>query len=453
MIKTDSGNANIFAEVYGKYVKFDLTSGRWLAWDGKRWSREAGENQAQALSRGVALVWFKEMGVCTDKQGRKEAFEHWEYTSSAAGVRNMLFLAKSEPGIAVSAKDLDTHPYLLNVLDGTIDLTTGVIRKHDPNDMMTQLANVTYEGDAGRLGTELWSKCLQTWHPSGGTDGTWDYLQELMGYCLTGITSSRCFPIFWGNGKNGKNVFLDTFLMMLGDYAALAPRTLIEASGREEHPAEIADLMGKRLVLASEPKRGSKLKTSLVKAMTGDCRMKARFMRQDFFEFTPTHKMVMMTQNLPMVDETTDAIWDRIHKIQWGVKIQKADQDPKLTEKLKEEWPGILRWAVDGCLRWQKTGILYPTKKIEAETQAYREEQNPAKKLVDTSFVLGATLFVASGDLNKVVSDWIEFNGEECVLTRADVFTFLKDNGCTPGVRRFGNETRRGWLGVGLRAS
>lgn len=452
MIKTDSGNASIFAEVYGKYVRYDLTSGRWLAWDGKRWSREAGENQAQALSRGVALVWFKEMGECTDKGDRKDAFQHWEYTSSAAGVRNMLFLAKSEPGIAVSAKDLDTHPYLLNVLDGTIDLTTGVMRKHDPNDLMTQLAKVTYGECTNPPGIEMWTKCLETWHPAGGVDGTWDYLQELMGYCLTGNTSSRCFPIFWGNGKNGKNVFLDTFLMMLGDYAALAPRTLIEASGREEHPAEIADLMGKRLVLASEPKKGSKLKTSLVKAMTGDCRMKARFMRQDFFEFTPTHKVVMMTQNLPVVDETTDAIWDRLHKVRWGVKIPKEEQDPGLTAKLRGEWPAILKWAIEGCLRWQKKGILFPTEKIEKDTLEYRVEQNPAAKFVETSLILGKGMFLLGGTLTTLLTQWQEFAEDPELLTKIDVTACLKEKGCVYGVKKMGGILQRGWHGVGLRA-
>ena len=363
----------------------------------------------------------------------------------------MLFLAKSEPGIAISVRDLDTHPYLLNVLDGTIDLQSGKIRKHNPNDLLTQLASVEYKEDSKSLSTERWQKCLEEWHPDGKTDGTWNYLKLLAGYCLTGDTSSRCFHISWGGGKNGKNVFYDTLLLMLGDYASIAPRTLVEAEGRTEHPTELADLWGRRMILLSEPKRGSKLKTALVKAMTGDSRIKARFMRQDFFEFTPTHKAIMLTQNLPIVDETTDAIWDRLHKLRWGERFDGARQDPRLTEKLKAEWPGILRWAFEGCLEWQKIGILKPTDKIAAETEKYREEQNPAKKFVEANYIIGGhNMFTSSADLNKRREDWNDFGNLE--VSKADLDFFLRENGCINNKKRIQGTIQRGWFGLGTRA-
>ena len=187
--------------------------------------------------------------------------------------------------------------------------------------------------------------------------------------CLTGDTSSRVFPIFYGVGKNGKSVFLDTLMMLLGDYATIAPRTLLRVTRHEEHATEIACLLRKRMVIASETRKNIKLKAALVKAMTGDARLKARFMRQDYFDFKPTHKTILVTQNLPIIDETSDAIWDRVHKMEWGVRIPDHRQNTHLLEDLREEWPGILKWAVEGCLKWQNDGILIPTKSIRKQTE------------------------------------------------------------------------------------
>lgn len=449
--RTDMGNANLYADMFRDSVRFDKTSGKWLAWDGKRWSRESGETQAQLYARGVSIFWFNKIGDAGDKDERKELYKHWEYVSSATGVKNMLFLVKSEPGISLSGEMLDTHEYLLNVSDGTIDLKTGIIRDHDPNDLITQLAPVEYGKGEGNIGRELWIQCLKDWHPDGEAEKTWDYLQEFAGYCCTGDTSSRCFPIFWGTGKNGKNVFVDTLKGILGDYAGVASRTLVEAEKQDSHPTEVAALWKKRLVLVSEPKKGNKLKTSLVKAMTGDGTLTARFMRQDFFEFKPTHKAVMLTQNLPIIDETTDAIWDRIHKLRWGVRIPKEKQDTKLSEKLIAEWPGILRWMVEGCLRWQEKGILVPTAKIEAEVKVYRDEQNPAKRFIEANYIVGkATMFVSSTDLNRKREEWNSFG--EMEITKVELDQFLRESGCTSGARRFGGVAVRGWIGLGERS-
>lgn len=448
---TDMGNARMFADMFGDKVRYDKTTGKWMAWDGRRWSREDGQTQAELYCRGVSMYWYKKLAGAPDKKTRREIFRYWQYSSSATGARNLLYFAKSEPGIAISAKELDQHPYLLNVLDGTVDLRTGEIREHQPGDLITQLAPVEYRRDLENPGKERWDLCLPQWHPDGKTDGTWNYLKLLAGYCLTGDTSSRCFHISWGGGKNGKNVFYDTLMLMMGDYASIAPRSLVEAGDRTEHPTELADLWGKRMVLVSEPKRGSKLKTALVKAMTGDSLIKARFMRQDFFEFKPTHKAIMLTQNLPVVDETTDAIWDRLHKLRWGVRFDGAMQDPHLTERLRTEWTGILRWAIEGCLEWQKAGILKPTEKIEAETQAYRNEQNPAKKFVDASFVVGSGMFVSSVNIRGMLDTWNRFS-EEKMLGIDEVYRYLREHGCMNGPKRMNGELQRGWHGVGRRA-
>jgi putative DNA primase/helicase len=152
---------------------------------------------------------------------------------------------------------------------------------------------------------------------------------------------------------------------------------LLTVSRNREHPTEIADLYGKRLSIASETKKDDKLRAELVKSLTGDKYQKARFMHKDFFEFVQTAKVVLETNHLLAVDDTGDAIWDRVHYVKWAVSIPKEEWDTHLTKKLMEEWTGILHWAVAGCLKWQEDGALIPTEAICRHTEEYRNEQDP----------------------------------------------------------------------------
>lgn len=446
--QTDMGNSLRFADTFRGKIKYDKTTGKWMGWDGRRWDREGGTEQAQLYCRGVAMEWRNALNADMAKDEQSKMFRHWQYSSSAAGVRNLLFLARSEPGLAVSGDMLDTHPMLLNVENGTIDLETGEKKNHDPDDLITQLAPVVYDPEAR---CPMWMECLNTWHPED--DGTIEYLQRLAGYCLTGKITSRCFPIFWGEGKNGKNTFLDTLMKMLGDYASEAPRSLLAATKNEGHPTEVASLWKKRLVIASEPEQGMTLRVGLVKSMTGDARIMARFMRQDFFQFEPTHKTIMMTQHLPRVTETENAIWDRLHKVGWKVRIPRDRQIEGLSDRLSVEWPGILNWALGGCLKWQEPpGILRPTARIERETEDYRREQNPAKKFVDSMLVRGDGLFIPSGELNAMLGEWNAWEEGATALGKKDLATYLEGIGCLKNkVRRVGDGTVKGWIGVGRR--
>jgi len=452
---TDMGNARMFADMFGDKVRYDKTTGKWMAWDGRRWSREDGQTQAEMYCRGVSMYWHKKLVGAPDKKTGREIFRHWQYSSSATGARNLLYFAKSEPGIAVSYKELDTHPYLLNVLDGTIDLKTGRIREHRPSDLITQLADVAYCADIEHPKLVKWQQSLKDWHRNGNTDGTWEYLQKLAGLCLTGDIGSRCMFIFWGKGMNGKNGFVDPFYLMLGDYSAVASRTLINARSMDQHPTEIATLWKKRLVVASEPEKGNRLKVGLVKAMTGDIVLNARFMRQDEFFFKPTHKIIMMTQNLPAVEETEDAIWDRLHKIPWLTRIPKEERIPDYgAVYLRDEYTGILRWAIEGYqkLLRQPVPILAPTKLIENETKEYRDEQNPAKKFVDSLFHVSPGMFTPSSTVNRLFSEWIEFGDEKLMPTKTELVRYLNDAGCVNKLRKMEGRTERGWFGLGIRS-
>ena len=444
---TDLGNAERFAEQFGNRIRFNWTTGQFLYYDGVRWNAHTGKSVARKFAYKVARDILKEADAVTDLEKRKR-LANWSFASeSTRGIHGTLELAKALDPVDCYSEQFDTDQFLLNLKNGTLDLRTGNLRDHDPGDMISKLAPMTWNGEVSSLdGDQLWLRCCVRWMKD--EQDAIDYLQRLGGMCLTGDITSRVFPIFWGTGKNGKNVFLDTLLGILGDYGMAAPRTLLTESYTEEHATEIAGLVGMRLVVASESKAGRKLKTSLVKQMTGDSKIRGRFMRQDYFDFDITHKTVLMTQNLPVIDEVTDAIWDRVHKIEWGVRIPDDEQDHQLLKKLKREWPQILGWFVEGCLKWQADGYLKPTEEIIKGTLEYRADMNPLKDFKTECCILGEDEFVGMRILKEAFNGW---NPEKKVMGSRTFAALMRSSGYIDRLKRVDGKPLKCWMGLRLR--
>lgn len=438
-LRTDAGNVASFAKQFSGKVKYNRTIGKWMEYDDMRWNSNRGDGAAERHFSDLGKVIWSSLAHCSSAEARREVFKWATYANSTRGIRNGLSLARSHTDIEVFATDFDTDPYLLNCEDGTINLRSGELQPHSPDDKITQLAPVSYKEDTG---VELWMNCLKTWHQ--GVMETIEYLQRLAGMCLTGDVSSRVFPIFYGLGKNGKSKFLDTLLGILGDYATVAPRTLLKQTRYDSHPTDLAGLFGKRLVLASETEQ-MRLKVDVVKSMTGDKRITARFMRGDFFDFTPTHKTILVSQHLPIITETADAIWDRVHKLGWEVRITEAQENTHLYEDLKKEWPGILKWCVEGCLKWQQDGTLKRTKSIQKQTETYRRESRPLSDFVEDMCVIGLGCFVPLSELYVVYKGWGDY-GE----TFREFNKQMRELGYQSKERKINAKTVKCWLGLGL---
>lgn len=359
----------------------------------------------------------------------------------------MLKLARSEPGIAVTAGECDANPWLLNVQNGTLDLRAGKLRPHCQGDMLTKLAPVRYDPDCP---TPLWDAFLSR-IMDGNAEMT-AYLSRIAGLCLTGAITQQELFIFWGGGANGKNVFLDTIMGLLGDYAGAAPDSLLVVRTHDEHPTEIADLLGKRLVVASELEEGARLRVALVKRLTGDATLKARFMRQDVFEFRRTHKLIIVTNSKPLIRENTHAIWRRIRLVPFSVTIPASERDPHLTDKLRAEWPGILAWAVRGCLSWQREGMKPPHEVLLA-SQNYQAEQDVLSDFIADRCVRAPKCRVPRNDLFMAYQSWAKQTGEPHPLDRTALFERMRR---VPGVedvqwRPLGTTVPvRGFSGIGL---
>ena len=276
-------------------------------------------------------------------------------------------VARSDRRVAATADLWDADTWLLNTPAGTVDLRTGTMREHRREDCITKSTAVAPAAEAD---CPIWRAFLARVTDNDGS--LQEYLQRLCGYCLTGSIIEHIFAFFYGTGANGKGTFLNTQTGLLGDYAAIAPAEVFQSSKTDRHPTELAMLRGARLVTAQETEEGRIWAESRIKALTGGDPVTARFMRADFFTFAPTFKLMIAGNHKPGLKSVDEAIRRRLHLVPFEVQIPAGERDKSLADKLKAEWPGILRWMIDGGLKWQADG-LRPPAAVQDATEAYFE--------------------------------------------------------------------------------
>jgi putative DNA primase/helicase len=319
--------------------------GQWQRWDGQRWQPD----KTLALFEAVRRFLRQQDG--SSKLG------------AAATVAAVERLTRCDRRVAATADQWDADPWKLNTPAGVLDLETGSLADPDPEQYHRKVAAVAPTGECPR-----WESFLL--EVMGGDAEMVSYLQRVAGYCLTGSTREHAFFFCYGTGRNGKGVFLNTLSGVLGDYATVADmNTFTEANG-ERHPTELAMLQGARLVIAQETEEGRRWAESRIKALTGGDKISARYMRQDFFQFTPAFKLLIAGNHRPRLSVVDEAMRARLNIIPFTVTIPAERRDPQLADKLREEWPGILNWALVGCLRYQAEG-LQPPASVQAATDDY----------------------------------------------------------------------------------
>ena len=437
---TDMGNAQFFADLHGENVKHCTIWNKWIAWDGKRWDVDKTAAVYRLAKKTVAEL-YKRAGDIEEQKAREALARHALASENENRINAMINLAESEPNIAVQPDIFDKDPWLLNVKNGTIDLRTGELKPHDRADFITKLVPIEYRPETE---TPLWRAFLN--RIMDGNNDLIRFLQKAAGYSLTGLTNERCLFICYGTGANGKSVFLGTLLKIAGEYAKQVPKELlIKRRYGNEHPTVIADLLGVRLATTIETEKDNIFAESQVKWLTGGDRITARFMRGDYFQFNPTHKILMATNHKPIIRGTDNAIWDRIRLIPFNVTIPPEEQDKNLAEKLEAELPGILAWAVEGCLLWQREGLCPPPEVTKA-TEKYREEMDILADFFVDCCIIGPEHTEKNTDLYKTYCRWCEEQGEKPASQR----TFSQ----SLQERGYRNErTRNGRIWRGLRLS
>lgn len=452
---TDVGNAKRLILAHGARFRYVAAWGAWHVYDGRRWKRDSKGEIVEAAKDVARSLWAEVAAAAgtVDKAAdagmsevaeiasrTRKALAAWASKSESANrIDAMVKLARTSPEVAVEPADLDPDPWLFNVANGTIDLRTGRLRAHRPQDMITKLSPVVYRPGAP---CPEWVAFLERVIPDPEVRL---FLQEVVGYAMVAVITEHILVFGYGVGANGKTTMLQALLTMSGDYGRQAEPDLLMAR-REAHPTGMADLMGARLVVSTEVDEGRRLAEATVKQLTGADRIKARFMRQDFFEFEPTHTLFLAANHRPVVRGTDHAIWRRLRLLPFTVTIPPEDQDHHLVDKLRAEMPGILAWAVEGCLRWQKSGLSMP-KAVMAATEDYRVDMDVLGAYLDECCVVSEVAYVSSENLYRSYVEWCDANGEHA-LSQRRLGPALVERGFER--RKHGAQRRWHWFGVGL---
>ncbi len=426
---TEDALALAFTRRYHRDWRYVAAWGRWLVWDGHRWRTEetlAATDLIRSVCRHAAVH------ADNPKVAAKLAT-----SGTVGGVER---LARSDRRHAATTAEWDADPWLLNTPGGVIDLRTGRSRPHRREDRMTKVTTATPDGNC-----PIWQQFLA--EITGDDAALQAYLQRMAGYALTGSTQEHALFFLYGTGANGKSVFAGTLATILGDYAANAPMdTFMETRG-ERHPTDMAGLRGARFVAAIETEQGRRWAESKVKNLTGGDKISARFMRQDFFEFLPQFKLFVAGNHKPAIRNIDEAMKRRLHLIPFTITVPPERRDKHLQHKLLAERDGILAWAVQGCLAWQRLGRLDPPQRVLEATEEYFEAEDALGRWLDERCVREANAKSLTAELFNDWKLWADAAGEFIGSQRR-----FSDLLSTRGVEKWRNTAGvRGFRGVGLK--
>ena len=422
---TDTGNAEALAHLFGDRLRYVPAWKTFIHFNGTHWREDVGNVAMLKLSKRVidnmpAGRWK----AASQKRPRREA---------------MIALAKGEIA-SIEPEHLDADPLLFGVRNGVLDLRTGKLRPHRPEDLITKIAPVDFDPKAK---APRWEKFLREIQPQGAVR---DFLQRNFGYALSGEVGERIVVVLLGAGRNGKSLLLRTLQSVMGPYAKTTAAELLMVKDHSAHPTEIADLFGVRLAVSSEIKKGRTFDEEQVKRLCGDDRLKARRMREDFWEFDPTHKIVIAANHKPRVRDTTDSFWDRFRLVMFNVRIADKKVNTRLRAEMLQERSGILNWLLRGYLAFRRRGLVPPKAVLDA-TKAYRTREDVLGQFLEEHCAFDlATARVSAADLLARATKWaapLNFHAPSA-KTLAER---LEEKGCTSKHTNRGNV----WLGVRLK--
>lgn len=372
---TDLGNAERFAAQHRETVRYVYAWRTWLLWTGQRWRRDLGAG-VMALAKVTVRTIYAEAAAELDQE-RREKIAAWAGKSEhEARLRAMLFLAQSEPGIPITPDQLDRDPFLLNCLNGTLELRTLHLRPHRREDHCTKVTAAPYEPESRH---PVWDAFLARMLP----DERGAFLQRVAGYSLTGDTSERKVFLAHGDTATGKSTFLSSIHNTLGDYAATADFSSFLERRADGPRNDLARLAGARLVVSVEVQEGAKMAEGLVKLLTGGDRVTARFLYGEHFEFTPQFKLILAANDRPRASDQDEAFWSRVLEIPFEVSLPEAERDPEVKKTLtdpEQAGAAILAWAAEGAAAWFASGLGTPPA-VRQATAAYRDAMDPLRRV------------------------------------------------------------------------
>jgi len=439
---TDAGNAEAFALLFGEGVRFDHKQKRWLVWGQHRWLSDA-DALVDRLALQTVRVRYQAAATIPHDEQRRSAVK-WALDSESHRRRqDLLASARSLPPIADDGLNWDCDLWLLGCENGVLELRAGTLRPGSPEDRITKTTGIAYDPEAE---CPRWEQFLQ--EIMLGYAVLVHYLRRIVGYTLTGLTAEQCLFLLFGTGANGKTTLVETLLALSGDYGTkTAFDSFLRRREESETRHDLATLEGKRLVVATEAPKGKALAEVVVKEITGGDTIRARHLYRDSFQFKPQAKLFLAANHKPTIHGTDEAIWRRIRLIPFVFTVPEHQRDPRLLEKLRAELPGILNWALTGCLEWQREGLQTP-EEVRAATEGYRAEQDLIGAFLADSTVEDETASTPVSLLYNAYAAWAQAAGEEACPQRTFTQT-LAERGFERA--RKTQDGARPWQWLGLR--
>jgi len=404
----DTGNAERLKDLFGDNIRFNYTSNSWMYYDGKRW-RHDDTGRMKILTDKVVENMKNEKLFLADgvdqEDMEKYRYRHWKDSRNHNKKVNMM--KECEHLLPVTNETFDNDFNLFNVQNGFINLIKGQLSEHERNNYFTKISNVEYTDKAD---CPKWDEFLDDIFL--GNQELVKFIQRAVGYSLSGHTSEQVLFVLYGNGRNGKSVFLDILNEVFGNYATnIQPQAIMASKNNSDASPEIAKLDGARLVTTTEPNEGERFDEGLLKQLTGGDRVSARKLYENEFEFTPQFKLWMATNHKPYVRGRDEGIWRRFVIIPFDKQIPIHEIDRDLTKKLRRELPAIMRWCVDGFLEWQRIGLSEPAI-IKEQRDEYRVEMDSTEAFIEECCNVDDTKYVKTSELFKAYDYWAKENNQ-----------------------------------------
>jgi putative DNA primase/helicase len=389
---TEDGVALAFMHEFRAALRYCHDTGAWYVWEESHWRQNRDK---------IAFSWARQL---VRKLNRDAEFKTKAITGKAAFAAAVEKFAQADRAFAVTADRWDRAPDLLGTPGGTVCLRTGAMRPAERSDHITK---VTAVAPLDKADCPTWLAFLG--EATARDAALIRFLRQWCGYCLSGSTREHALLFIYGPGGNGKSVFLNTLSGIMSDYAQSAAMDTFTSSAADKHPTDLAMLRGARLVTATETEEGRTWAEARIKQMTGGDPVTARFMRQDFFTYTPQFKLTIAGNHKPALRNVDEAARRRFNIVPFLNKPEAPDRG--LEQKLRTEWPGILRWMIEGCLDWRENGLIRPDIVAEA-TSDYFEAQDVIGRWLSERCILAPHLEIKPGVLLSDCRAWAGENGE-----------------------------------------
>lgn len=408
---TDVGNAERFVAMFKDEVKYCAVYKKWFVWNGKYWEQDDGTIIEYAIQCVRSIYTYADMLPEGDQ--RKALIQHASRSENGNRIKAMVSLASGKRECLISPDDWDANPWLINCQNGTINLKTGKLQPFRKEDYITRICSTKYDET---VATPLWDSLLET--ITKGDADMIRYMQKALGYAMTGDISEQAMFVLYGTGSNGKSTFLNIFSAVMNTYAQSTSSETFMQKKNESVNNDVARLKGARFVTAIEMEENKRLAEALIKSMTGGDKLVTRFLYGEFFEYIPQFKVFLAANHKPVIRDTTNSIWRRIKLMPFQNTFTEANRDKHFADKIMaKEMPGILAWAVKGCLLWQEEGIKEP-ESVRRATEEYRTEMDSFANFFEECCEISEGGRVSNKVLRATYDEWCKDNGEFALSQR-----------------------------------